>query len=355
MLLLRDIAKEVGAEFTEDRNFIYAGDERIIREEYEAMKKLGIEPLEFYDKEKLKRSKLASEYYEAAILGPADWVQPYQLVTGLARAVTAMGAQIFEKSNVTKVKDSTPNIVKVNGLELVAGQVILATNAHTPRLGFFNNRVLPMQVGAAVTEKLPAKAIESLKWKNREIIVEANVFKGCTIQLTKDDRIFIRGTIDYEYGDGLPELNMQEIEDELLKRLLNRFPQLAFVKFEYKWTGAICCTIDSHPMLGKLDLEGSTLLYALGYNGHGIAKSIMYGKLLSELYFSDESTNLQYALKHKLSPWTGPPLFKYIGYVILSRIASNKNSVDIPRYFPFYFYLFSFMIVGLLLIYKFLM
>jgi glycine/D-amino acid oxidase-like deaminating enzyme len=193
------IAKEVNAEFQEGRNYLYAGDLSEVQKEFDAMNQLGIKPVQFFDSKELQEKKLCSSFYEAAVLGPASWVHPYQLVSGLAKAVHAKGGYIFENTKVNKVKQTYPTIVKANGCELVVNTVILATNAYTPQLGFFKNRIIPVQTGILVTDKLSPSQLNSLGWKDREIIQEGYLTEGCTLQLTSDDRLFIRGTVHYQY------------------------------------------------------------------------------------------------------------------------------------------------------------
>jgi glycine/D-amino acid oxidase-like deaminating enzyme len=133
-------------------------------------------------------------------------------VSGLAKAVHEKGGcihadifvlylhqDIFEKSKVKKVKQTNPTILKVNDCEMVASSVILATNAYTPQLGFLKNRVYPIQTAVLVTEKLTPNQLNALSWKDRDVIMEAFLIDGCTLQLTSDDRLFIRGTATYQY------------------------------------------------------------------------------------------------------------------------------------------------------------
>ena len=58
------------------------------------------------------------------------------------------------------------------------------------------------------------------------------------------------------------------------------FPQLVNYKVDYSWGGTLAITINRLPNFGTM--MNNKLFYALGYSGHGLALSVLAGKLISE-------------------------------------------------------------------------
>ena len=63
------------------------------------------------------------------------------------------------------------------------------------------------------------------------------------------------------------------------------FPQLKNVRIDYSWGGTLAITINRLPHFGTL--MNNKLIYAFGYSGHGLALSVLAGKLISEYLNGD--------------------------------------------------------------------
>ena len=64
------------------------------------------------------------------------------------------------------------------------------------------------------------------------------------------------------------------------KRMLKVFPQLEKNKIDYSWGGTLAITVNRLPHFGTMMNE--KVLYAFGYSGHGLALSVLAGKLIAE-------------------------------------------------------------------------
>ena len=64
------------------------------------------------------------------------------------------------------------------------------------------------------------------------------------------------------------------------KRMLKVFPELEKYKIDYSWGGSLAITVNRLPHFGSL--MNNKLLYAFGYSGHGLALSVLAGKLIAE-------------------------------------------------------------------------
>ena len=66
--------------------------------------------------------------------------------------------------------------------------------------------------------------------------------------------------------------------DALRKAMVGIFPDLAGVRLAFKWSGLVGMTLDSVPHIGRLD---ERTLFAMGYNGAGVAMSSLMGRYLA--------------------------------------------------------------------------
>ncbi len=56
------------------------------------------------------------------------------------------------------------------------------------------------------------------------------------------------------------------------------FPELNDMPLGFKWSGLVGMTLDSMPHIGRLD---DRTLFAMGYNGAGVAMSSLMGRYLA--------------------------------------------------------------------------
>ena len=66
--------------------------------------------------------------------------------------------------------------------------------------------------------------------------------------------------------------------------MLNIFPQLKNINFDYSWGGTLAITMKRMPFLTKLNHNTHN---ASGYSGSGVAMATMAGKIISEEILSD--------------------------------------------------------------------
>ena len=73
---------------------------------------------------------------------------------------------------------------------------------------------------------------------------------------------------------------MQNSKDFVRKRMVKVFPILKNTKIDYSWGGTLAITTNRLPHFG--DLYNNKLIFAHGYSGHGLALSVLAGKLIAE-------------------------------------------------------------------------
>lgn len=222
-----------------------------------------------------------STAFHGALFDPrAGTVQPLGYVRGLARAAQTAGAVIYSQSPVRSVEArggvwrlSTPKGT------VVAGRVIVATNAYTSRiwpelaaemvaLPYFNFATTPLP-GDLRAQILPHRAGA---WDTARILT--------SFRLDQAGRMVI-GSVG-ALTSGAAAIHRAWAR----RRLAHLFPDLADFAFETGWWGQIGTTSDALPRLHQL-VQG---IFALsGYNGRGIAPGTAFGVRLADYLLAGET------------------------------------------------------------------
>jgi gamma-glutamylputrescine oxidase len=94
-----------------------------------------------------------------------------------------------------------------------------------------------------------------------------------------DDRIIFGGRGAFGKQDS------ESAFEALRKAMVGIFPELADIALEFRWSGLVGMTLDSVPHIGRLD---DRTLFAMGYNGAGVAMSSLMGRYLAALLRSEK-------------------------------------------------------------------
>ncbi|SDJ10029.1 Glycine/D-amino acid oxidase [Frankineae bacterium MT45] len=288
---------------------------------------------EFLDTESVRR-ELASPTYLAgswnrrstAILDPA------RLAWGLARACESLGVRIYEESRATALKrDGDEVAVAVNGRTVTARRVALGTNVFPNLLRRVRSYVVPVYDYVLATEPLTATQLDAIGWRNRQGVGDsANQFHY--YRLTAESRILWGGyDAVYYFGSSVrTRYDQRDATFELLARhFVETFPQLAEVRFEYRWGGAIDTCTRFCAFYGTA-LDGR-VSYALGYTGLGVGATrfganVMLDKLAGEI---TERTELE-MVRRKPLPFPPEPV-KYAGIQLTRRSLAKADRHDGQR------------------------
>jgi glycine/D-amino acid oxidase-like deaminating enzyme len=90
------------------------------------------------------------------------------------------------------------------------------------------------------------------------------------------------------------------------------YPSLAGVPFEICWSGAVDMSLDQTPAVGQMGKHGN-IFYALGYSGHGVNLTSVFGRVLRDL-IADKSAEwgwLPYL--NRLPPYMPNEPFRWLG------------------------------------------
>ncbi|MDT0328865.1 NAD(P)/FAD-dependent oxidoreductase [Nocardiopsis lambiniae] len=278
-------------------------------------------------------SPLAVHEAVASAYSPhAARVQPAKLVTGLARAVEALGVTIFEGTAVEEIRPrqgaARPAVVTEHGT-VYADHIVRATEGFTSTLRGQRREWLPMNSSMIVTEPIPAEVWDKIGWEGREVLgdtAHAYVYA----QRTADDRIAIGGRgVPYRFGSAQDKDGVTQPQTiaELWRALTRMFPDVADVPVEHAWSGVLGVPRDWCPSV-HMD-TGSGIGWAGGYVGSGVATSNLAGRTLRDLVLGrdTELTRLPW-VGHQVRGWEPEPL-RWVGTQViygLYRSADRRES-----------------------------
>ena len=218
----------------------------------------------------------------------AGTVNPYAYVTGLAKAATHLGVEIFEKSSVSGiVKQDQKWCVQSQSATITADKVVIATNAYTE--GEWNDilkTIYFVQYYQIASEPLTsAQANKILPYRNGSWDTRLAL---SSIRRDKDGRLLL-GTVGAYQG----KAGVYRSWANLMKE--KYFPQLGNVNWQYQWTGKFGFTTD-HIM--RIFEPAPGIVAATAYNGRGITTGTMMGKAFAQYLHDDDREKLPLPFAH---------------------------------------------------------
>ncbi|MGH1565575.1 NAD(P)/FAD-dependent oxidoreductase [Mumia sp. DW29H23] len=201
-------------------------------------------------------------------------VDPGQLLRGLLAAARRRGVRVHERSAVTGLARHADGVTVTTGVgELVAGHVVVATNAFPPLLRRIRAYTVPVWDHVIATEPLSSAQLAEIGWsENQGLTDSGNQFHY--YRRTPDDRILFGGydAIYYYGGRTAAALAQRDSSHRLLvEHLYETFPTLAGIGVSHRWAGIIDTSTRFTPVFGTA--YAGRLAYAVGYTGLGVASS----------------------------------------------------------------------------------
>ncbi len=218
---------------------------------------------------------IGSALYRAALIDRrGGHINPYAYVRGLAKAAAAAGVRLHVQSPVQSLaQDGGRWRLVVGGHEVLANQVIIATNAYTTTLwpGLAES-VIPVRGHGFVSAPLSDNVRRSILPEGQSLTDTRRLFSA--VRLLPDGRLHASGHGPVTGPESSPDWRAVNA------RVMRLFPQLDRVAWEQGWSGWVAMTPDHVPRLHEL---APGLFAGLGYNGRGIVAATMMGRDLAAL------------------------------------------------------------------------
>jgi glycine/D-amino acid oxidase-like deaminating enzyme len=272
------------------------------------------ESVRFLDRAEAQAEVHSPLWQAGALTGPEQTVMldPAKLCRGLARVAGELGVTIHEGTRVTGLtrvprgvrvatvpwaadRDEPFPVARRLGLpfapgellgrastvgsadpeagQIVAGRVVVATSAYSGWYPRLNPLFVPVYDYILVSEPLDPARRASIGWVGRQGMSDTNN-QFHYFRLTADDRILWGGyDAIYYRGNGVgPGLDDRPATfSRLEEQFFQAFPQLAGLRFPYRWGGAIDTTSRFTVTFGQT--MGGRVIHALGYTGLGVGAS----------------------------------------------------------------------------------
>ena len=256
--------------------------------------------------QKLSSSELSTiidtDLYDGGCLDfGAGHLNPLKFVQGLGTAAKKNNVQIFEKSYVEKIDYGKKNTISIsNGYTVVCDYLIIACNGYLGNLEpNISSRVMPINNFILTTEVLGNNLLNSFLYNN--YAVADNKFVPNYFRPSPDKRLIFGGGENYTYR--FPK----DIKTIVRKKMLKVYPQLKNTRIDFAWGGTLAVTRNRLPYFAKIR---SNVFSASGYSGHGVALSVLAGKIIAELIEGD-SKRFNFMNNIPIKPFPGNSNFQW--------------------------------------------
>jgi len=225
-------------------------------------------PLQLLDAAETNRRTGTSQYHGALFDPRAGTIQPLSYVRGLARAAIAAGARLHEGSTVSRIaRQGDLWVVTVNGVELRAKALLVATNAyHLGIRGPANPQFVAVSYCQYATDPLP-EALRAAILAGGEGCWDTALVMS-SFRLDQAGRMIVGGIGNAEGPGGAVHAAWAA------RKMAELFPALAGQPFRHGWRGRIAMTGDHIP---KILAFGPSAFACFGYSGRGIGPGTVFG------------------------------------------------------------------------------
>ena len=245
---------------------------RVQREMAESYARFGAR-FDVLDADEVHEKSGAYGYKGGLFCPSAGSIQPLSYTRELARVAIEKGARLFTDAPVSAVKKQEGRWqLTCKGGRVTAEKVLICTNAYTDDL-------IPGLKETIVPVRSLLMASEPLSANLRAKVMPAEVTfvdKRRLILYLRYDR---HGRLCA--GDHGPMRDHFCLDDyqEVKRRVVEIFPDLAHVQWDYHWGGRVAMTRNQLPFLHEVD-DG--LIAGMGYNGRGVGMGSMMGRIMAD-------------------------------------------------------------------------
>ena len=207
----------------------------------------------------------------------AGHLHPLNFALGLARAASAAGAKIYEKTPVVSVTDGAPMRVTTKAGTISAKAVLLAGNGYLSGIDARTEaRVMPINNFILATEPLGERA---------KSLIPGNEAAADTRFVVNYWRLSADGRMLFGGGENYSPNFPKDIGAFVRRHMLKVYPQLADARIDHAWGGTLAVTPQRMPYLRR---QTPGLYVSAGYSGHGVGISVLAGKIFAEAFAGDQ-------------------------------------------------------------------
>ncbi|WP_297653537.1 FAD-binding oxidoreductase [Hydrogenophaga sp.] len=216
---------------------------------------------------------------------------PYKVVNGLRELVEKKGPRVLTDCQVTGVKQEDKSLavsIRHKGV-IRAKRVVYCLNAYTPEL-------LPELAEVMTPYRGQMIATEYLEDSVAQLLPQMSMTCNDCHEYFRlhNGRLLVGGMRHAVRGQQMGLINDGEISpgvfDKLRSFVAGALPFVQNVKFSHTWSGIMCATPDSLPLIGNV--PGRENEYILGgFNGYGFGHALHGSMIIKDLIKTGTSTH----------------------------------------------------------------
>ncbi|CAG5007498.1 Gamma-glutamylputrescine oxidoreductase [Dyadobacter sp. CECT 9275] len=271
---------KVKTDFALQKSIYYASvlkDRDILRKEFEARKKMGID-VEWWDRETIRKN-IPDLNKSAAILShDGAQIDAYQFTHFLLQDCISKGARVYDTVEVTEIKHHSRGVTLMldNGFKLDTKKLVIASGYESQN--YLSKRVVRLHSSYAIISK-PIDNQKELWYENAMLWESARPY--LYMRTTADKRMLIGGKDEMFSSAVKRDKLLHKKSLQLENNAKKIFPHLPFVT-DYSWCGTFAETEDGLPFIGSVKEHPDTY-FALGFGGNGILFSILAAEIITDL------------------------------------------------------------------------
>ena len=256
------------------------------------------EAFEEYDAKQM-RMVTGSDFYATGLYMPGTvLLQPALYIRGLADGLTNRLKHKTAKSPIT-IYENTPALMMVkegSGWQVKTPQgtistpkIIMAVNGHAESFGFYKNQLMHVFTYASMTKPMSADQLKKLGGAPRWGITPSDPMGSTVRRISGEggDRIVVRNRWSFDPSMEVSTAKIARYGRDQDKGFLRRFPMLADLEMEYRWSGRLCLSYNSVPAFGEVD---ENIISACCQNGLGTSKGTLAGIAAAEMVVQANSS-----------------------------------------------------------------
>lgn len=217
---------------------------------------------------------------------PGGTADPGKLVSGLGRAADRLGVQIHEGVRIDQIVSDSGLRLRLDGKDIWAGNVLIATNAMSLELSGLSGRAEPKFTLALATEPLKRTHLELLGLSSGKSFYTVDLPYLWGRTLPNGGVLFGGGLIDVDNWRELDDIDIAsgraaELIARLERRVRGLDPVLRSVEFTHWWGGPILIADDWAPIFSRHERDERVIVLG-AYAGQGVALSVHLGRWAAE-------------------------------------------------------------------------
>ncbi len=217
---------------------------------------------------------------------PGGTVDPGKQVSGLGRAAERGGAALFEDTPVRGIRWSDPIEIQIPGHKILAGKVLLATNAEELELSSLDRRAEPKFTLAIATEELGEERMKEIGLPRHKSFYTVDLPYLWGRTLANGGMVWGAGLIHPKDWRELASIDVKkgeaaEMFSKFERRVRGFHPALSRLRTTHRWGGPILFPENWRPIFERHPASQNAVVLG-GYAGHGVALSVYLGKWAAE-------------------------------------------------------------------------